>query len=38
MINDAFQLLKVPKQVSWIETAIIMKMFDSDGNDQVSKD
>lgn len=38
LINDGFQLLKIPKQVSWIETAVILKMFDEDNNDQISKD
>lgn len=37
LINDAFQLLKVPRQVSWIQTAVLLKMFDQDNNDQISK-
>lgn len=37
LINDAFQLLKIPRQVSWIETAVLLKMFDQDNNDQISK-
>lgn len=38
MINDAFQLLKIPRQVSWVETALLLKMFDEDNNDSISKD
>lgn len=31
LINDVFQLIRIPRQVSWMETMLIMKMFDSDG-------
>ena len=37
MINDAFMLLKIQRQVSWIETAVLLKMFDSDDNEQIDK-
>lgn len=38
MINDAFMLLKIQRQISWIETAVLLKMFDSDDNEQIDKE
>lgn len=38
MINDGFQLLRIPKQLSWLEMGFIMNMLDSDNNGQVTKD
>lgn len=37
MFNDIFQLLKLNKQLSWAQATIIMKVFDTDGNDKISK-
>lgn len=38
MINDVFQLLKIPKKVSFFEVGIIGKMLDIDGDSQISQE
>lgn len=37
LINDVFQLLRIPKKVSYFEAAILMKILDADGNSMISK-
>ena len=36
-INDAFQLLKIQRQVSWLQTAALLKLFDDDDDEQIDK-
>ena len=37
LINDVFQLIRIPRQISWVEAMLVMKMFDSDGNEGITK-